>query len=172
MQTPVALKDKVGSYLPSKRGHGNLVDDLYQELATKDSALMQLEKSISNLNVNSQDSTQKLLNFDEKNNQYYDDASFQTKQITDTILRKRLELLIANSLKKYKSNIADEQLLLQKIHAKRTTLTDLHTALKISKTLPIIERYQQQHTPSKKPLNDLLKESDLAIKFADSLLKK
>jgi hypothetical protein len=82
-----------------------------------------------------------------------------------------MRLLIANSLQKYNTSIAKHTALLNAIDSSSLTVNDLYTALKITKTLPIIELYQQQHLPSTKPLEGYLQQQQIVIKQLDGKMK-
>lgn len=51
-------------------------------------------------------------------------------------------------------------------------IADLHTVLRIVRTLPLIDKYQKDNLPAAKSLDDFIKQQDAAIKLADSLAGK
>jgi hypothetical protein len=81
------------------------------------------------------------------------------------LLRDKMKSLIESSLKKYDSSILGEKNLIKSIDAKSMTLNDLHLILKITKTLPIIEKYQLESKPSLKPLQNFDKEVEKTIRI-------
>ena len=87
-------------------------------------------------------------------------------------MRDKIKALITSSLNKYNSAITKHNELLKTIQAKDLTITDLHTILKITRTLPLIEKYQTDNLPSTKSLEGFINRQNEAIKLADSLSKK
>jgi hypothetical protein len=87
-------------------------------------------------------------------------------------LRDKMKILVANSLAKYNSLISTHTDLLKSIDTKGLTLNDLHTILKITRTVPLIEKYQKDKLPSSKSLEGFSKRLDEAINYTDTLIKK
>jgi hypothetical protein len=173
-ETPKALEEKTASYeIISKRGSEDLLEDLYQELANKTPDLKALDKEIDDLNKCKYDSSHLFNAFNNKNETYYNIANGRLSEgIKDSLLRSKMRLLITSSLKKYTTSIAKHTALLNAIDSSSTTLNDLHTVLKITKTLPIIEQYQQQNLPNSKSLEGYLQQQQKVIKKVEVNLKK
>jgi hypothetical protein len=83
-----------------------------------------------------------------------------------------MKKLITLSFTKYDASISRHNNILNSIETKNLTLNDLHTVLKISRTLPIIEKYQRDNLPTTKSLEGFSKQLDEAIKYADTLTRK
>lgn len=172
-ETPNALQDKnFSSEIVSKRSYDDVVEILYKELLDKDKNLRQLEHDIDALNSSKNDTTELFNNFNIKNESYYSSVNRHIDQINDTLLKERIKVVITNSLTNYNSLIAKHKALLKAIEAKNTTISDLHTVLKITKTIPLINKYQKQSLPTTKSLEGYINEQNKAIKFADTLTKK
>ena len=172
-ELPKALEGKSSSYETiSKRGHEDLIESLYSELVSKDNDLKRLEENIDELNRSKSDSTALFDQFNGKNQSYFSSADRHIGEITDSLVRERLRNLIAIQLAKYKSSTARHNELLTLINGKQTALSDMYHVLKIVRTLPLIDKYQQDNIPAKKPLEDYIKKQDGAIQLADSLSKK
>jgi hypothetical protein len=170
--TPKALEDKSSEFRISKRGHNDLVESLYEELAGKTPELKQLEGEINILNESRADSTETFIKFDEKNQDYFHAADRHVEEIKDSVLRDKMKVLIANNLSAYNLLVSSHTGLLKSINQKYLVLGDLHTVLKIVRTLPVIEKYQNDNLPTKKPLEGLARQLDATIKHADTLSKK
>lgn len=171
--TPKALDDKNYSYEKlSKRGYDDLVEDLYTELLHKDVQLKELEDKIMELNKYKDDSTKLFDKYDSKNQSYYNSSNIHINGIKDSILKNKMKLLVSNSFTKYDSHITKHKELLRIINNKQTTISDLHTALKIIKTLPLIEKYQAENLPNTKAIEGYIKKQDQTLKLADTLIKK
>lgn len=156
----------------SKRGYDDLVENLYAELAEKDSALKQLEKEIDNLKQPSVDSTSLFNDYDSKNNNFYAAAETPAGQLKDSILKTKIQALIANSRQRFKTSDARHKALLQFIQGQSISLADLHTVLKITRTLPVIEKYQVNSLPPTSPMENLIRLQKDVIQLTDSLSKK
>jgi len=171
--TPKALdENKSVSELVSSRSYDDLVENLYDELVSKTSDLKRLENNINDLNTSERDSTEAFQKFNGKNKSYYNAADHHIEGITDSLIRDKMKSVIAGSLNKYNSLIAKHNDLLKTIQEKDITIADLHTVLKISVTLPLIEKFQSVNAPSTKSLEGFIDRQNEAIKLSDSLLKR
>ena len=172
-ETPKALEPKSSSYeIVSKRSEADLVESLYAELAGKDKDLKELEDKLETLRDSWPDSIRSFNQFKEKNDAYFKAANDHIDTIKDSVLRKQMEALILANLLKHNARIGRHEAFLNAIKQKNQSIADLHTALKIVKTLPLIERYQRESLPSTKPIEGFEKEQDKVIKLLDTLLKQ
>lgn len=171
IETPKALEDK-GSYSFSKRGEGNLVDNLYEELVSKDAALKKLEDQIDELNKSQRDSTESFNSYNQKIQSFYRIADRGAKGIKDSVLSEKIKLLVAGSLAKYNGQVSRHSELLKTIGAKESTISDLHQAVKIMTTLAVIEKYQKESLPDTKQMRGYIQEQDKTIRLEDTLLKR
>jgi hypothetical protein len=62
--------------------------------------------------------------------------------------------------------------IIKSIHTKDIRIAELHTALKIILTLPMIEKYQKEYLPSTKPIQQVDNEMIKVIKKLDSSMNK
>ena len=169
-ETPKALEDESASYeIRSKRGSDDLVENLYGDLVDKTPELKALEYKIDNLYSSKDDSTKSFNRFDLKSLSYYSSAENHVEQIKDSLLKNKMKALIANSLSEYHSAISSHTAILKSIDTKYLALGDLHTMIKIIRTLPLIEKYQQDNLPTIKSLEGLSRHLDRTIKYADSI---
>ena len=172
-ETPTALKDNNSSYeIVSGRGYDDLVEGLYKELAEKNPDLMELETQIGKLADSKGDSLNQFDKFNSQNQRYYVAADSHTGQIKDTVLQEKMKQLIQTSLTKYGTLISRHTEILKSIDKKAVSLNDLHQILKITRTLPIIEKYQIDNLPSTKPLENYFQQMNKTVQYADSLTKK
>jgi hypothetical protein len=173
--TPEALQNdgSLGGAILSKRSYDNdLVNELYTELAKKTPQLAELENRINLLEESQSDSIENFNKFNQKNTIYYGSADSKVNQIKDSVLREKIKFMIKESLSKYDKSVIKQKDLLAQIEKNNVTLNDLHLVLKITKTLPAIEKYQSTNRPSNKPINGFLIEQHTAIILADTLIKK
>ena len=171
-ETPVALQEEKSFNVISKREDADIMESLYNELADKTPDLKELESNLNSLSAGKSDSIKYFSRYNEKNESYYNSADGHLKQISDTILRKKLKSLIASSLAMYNAKISRHSELLKSIDKKGITLNDLHEILIISKTLPLIEKYQNDNLPSTKSITGFSKQLDRLIQTENSLLEK
>ncbi|HRI20684.1 MAG TPA: hypothetical protein PLA68_07005 [Panacibacter sp.] len=171
-EIPKALEDKSSFETVGKSRNEDLVESLYQELADKTPELKELENKIDSLYAGKNVSVDSFSNYDQKNQSYFGPANRQVEQIHDSLLKKEMKTLISNSSEKYNSMILKDKNLLTEIEAKEVTLNDLRTILKITRTLPVIEKYQAENLPSTTSLQGFSNKLDEVIKYADTLTKK
>ena len=155
-ETPKALEEQ--SSFSLKRGGEDLVESLYRELVKNDPNLTELESRLDQLSDHRGDSTKAFRSYDYKNNSYYSSAREHIKNIKDSVLRGKMEQLIAASDTAYRVLTANHHALLAGIDKKALTVEDLHTMLKLTRTAVIIGQYQKGHLPGTGPLQRLLKE--------------
>jgi hypothetical protein len=173
-ETPKALDEKDKSYsLVSKRGYDeDILESIYSELVDKTPELKKLEEDIDILYFSKGDSLEAFTNFDSKNDRYYNSAGIHSQGIKDSLLRQKMKNLIQASLANYNSLTAPHNNLLKSIESKEATLSDVHTALKIVRTLPVIARYQKNSLPDTKRLEGYSQKLSKTISEAETLSNK
>jgi predicted RNase H-like nuclease (RuvC/YqgF family) len=173
-EIPESLQEKSGneiSFSKSRKGE-DLVESLYAGILEKNPSLSELEKTIEDLGEQKQDSVETFEEFDQKNKSYYTSTERYTDIIKDSLLRIKIKTIIDNSLNSYDRSIAANKNLISILNAKDNNLRDLHIILKLVKTLPLIEKYQAENTPSVKPVENVINHFDKAIQRADTLVWK
>jgi hypothetical protein len=172
-QTPAALNQERSYGFISKRSSAvNLVDQLYDELVEQDSTLKRLEDYIDHLQNSQADSAKGINNFKGKMGNYYSNAALEVKSIQDSVLREKIKILLTRNIERYNSRVEKNNDLLKTINNKDVSISDLHTALKITRTLPVVEKYQKQTLPATKPLDGYIKQQDKTLGLLDTLLEK
>lgn len=171
-ETPAALQDDKSYNIISKRGREDLIENLYADAVSKDSALKQLDESINEIRDGKIDSLKKFDIYEEKNQDYFFSANYHVKEIKDSLLRKSLTALIAKNLEEYNNKVSSHRKLVKTINAKMVSLNDLELALKISRTFPLIKKYQKENLPNQKSILNLRQKIDQTIKLADTMYKK
>lgn len=173
-ETPKALSDKkiVDDVVYSKRSGSDLVEDLYAELAEKTPELKDVDNKIKVITESRSDSSESFNNYDGKSKQYYHNAERKIDNIKDSVIKQKVLQLIAKSQVNYESKTAKYKELIHLIDSGKTTLQDLYVVLKITRTLTLIQKYQQDNLPSKKPLQTYYNKLEATKELADSLAKK
>jgi len=173
--TPEALQDNKTSRVDIKsyRSAGNnLVEDLYDEAASKNITLKQLEEQIKAVDDSRTDSVAQFENYNDKSEQYYSSANDHMKLIKASLLRQKIKTIITSSLSKYQSSIAAHKNLLKQIAVKNERLEDLHVALKIITSLQMMEEFQTYNLPSTKSLASLSRKLDIVNTRLDTVTRK
>jgi len=171
-ETPAALQEDRSSGIISKGGYNDILESLYKELAYKTPELKELENKMKSLSGSKNDSTGLYDRYSRKNQSFYSSAYSHVNQINDSVLRKRLRLLISSSLKRYNSKISRHKEILKSIEKKTMTLDDLQEVLMITTTLPIIENYQNDNLPTTKSLDGYSGQLNKMLQFENILLEK
>ena len=169
---PKALENEGELKVYSSRSWDDLVESLYKELADQTPELKELEGKLEMLAKSKIDSLEVFATYNEKNQSYYSAANVHLEQIKDSVLRTKMKSLIEASLTKYNVRIEEHTELMNLIDANTINLNDLHTVLKITKTLPMIEKYQAGKLPTKNSLKGFTKQLDEAMQMVDTLVKK
>ena len=154
-----------------KKRSNDLVDALYEEIVNQSAELQDLEKQLADLKKQWPDSSDAFKKFNEKNTSYYTAAEQDLATITDSALKKRMRAIIAASRKNYNDSIAPWTKLDSLSARRAATINDLHTLLKLVKTLPLIEDFQKTNNPSAEPGSAVIRNYDELIQKLDSLSK-
>lgn len=173
-EIPKALQEQSSEYSLSKRSYDdNLVESLYKELVNNTPELKDLENQIKDLNGRKPDSLEAFEKFDNKNKSYYNSAkSHYDEAVKDSALKEKIKSLVVNSQTNYNNKTLKLTSLIAQLESKEISLNDLHILLKITRTLPLIEKYQKDNLPSGKPIESVIKDLEKIILGTDSLSKK
>ncbi len=170
-ETPEALQsDKIN--LRSYGRSGNLTDELYQELVSKNPELEKLEDDLEAFGSKLNELEENFQKYDSKSTRYYNSTNHKAAAITDSLLKIKIIALIASSNKKYTAKTEELNSLLKQISNNGATLSDHHAVLKIVTTLPIIEKYQNDYIPEKQEFKGLINQQEHLILRTDSLTPK
>lgn len=169
---PAALALENSSVSLKRTYDTDLTESLYRDLVERTPELKRLEQEIELLRKAQEDSTKVFYAYTRKNELYYITARQHMETIRDSVLKHKMRELIAISQDKYKAKLSDQEKLLKSIEQKINTLNNLNETLKISKTIPLIEKFQKDKFPSVKPITSLSGNLDRVIKMQDSIVKK
>ncbi|CAH0259313.1 MULTISPECIES: hypothetical protein [unclassified Chryseobacterium] len=138
-------ESSVSGSFKSYREIGTSVDKIYFELIKNDKNLTALNSRV----VKTFEETEKALavynNILNTSESFYQDAHYQTKAITDSLVKQQIEKEITASSDRYKLKVKNITDRISQITKNNETLTSTYTAFKIRKTLPEIEKYQKAH---------------------------
>jgi hypothetical protein len=170
---PNALQEKsVDVSALSKREKADLIEVLYNELIQKDPALKQLEKEINNIQESKADSLKPFTLYEQNNAEYYSTYENHLKDIQDSLLRLRMKKILDSSLIKYRKKFKKEKEISDSTNELYTALSDLQWILKLSKTLAVMENYQDENMPDTAALKKTMEKLKIIIKKTDSLAKQ
>lgn len=146
LQEP-SLVDEVAEY--SSRGSSrDLVEALFADVLKSDTALRHLFNDIEAQLRNHGDSTERWVDFEQKNLAYYESAKRHAEHIADTVMRAAEFDRLRESQARYVASVLSARALDSAYMAKRSTLNDLEELVKIQRTLALMERYQKEQRPS------------------------
>lgn len=171
---PKVLNDETSSMeIIHKRGRNiDLVGGLYNDQLSKIAELQEIENRIKQLKDSRVDSTESFENYNSKSQTYYSSADEYVEQISDSLLKNKMKSFINVSLKQYNSNILKHSNLMKEMDLKIITLSDLHIVLKLTSTIPVIEKYQKENKPSTKSIEGYNKEIDKAVNSLEKTINK
>jgi hypothetical protein len=153
-----------------KKRSGDMVEALYDELVSGSTELTELELQIKELKKQGVDSLKEFKTFDDKINIYYGQANRKISTISDSVLKKKLEHMIYNSRRRYSDSVAVLKELDSLIKKRTATIDDLHTVLKLVKTLPLMEDFQRGNRPPSRAAENALYNLDSLVRQIDSLI--
>jgi len=175
-ETPKALKEDAGlsevTLVSKSSGREDMIESIYRELVAKDAGLTDLETQLDGLGLKLSDSTRAWSDFDGKNHSYYHSAGGHIEAIKDSILRKKMEMLIAGSDTAYGVLTGMHKAFLAQIDKKQLSVADLHEVLKLTRTLPVIEQYQKRQLPATRPLKHTVEAYEGVEQQEEKLIKK
>lgn len=138
-------ESSVSGSLKSSYRSDDMIDQIYSELLKTDKNLQALDDRLTKIY---QESGKVLSSYEpvlRKSESFYQDARQKAVSIKDTLLKKEVEQQIKISADQYDLKIRNIKELIKKINTNSERMTDQYTALKIRKTLPEIQKYQNAH---------------------------
>lgn len=159
------------SSIYKKRG-ADLVEALYEELVNNSNDLKELEREIKEMKVTWPDSLEAFKTYHEKSSQYYELAEKKANGITDTTLKQSVLDYIKKSRQHYRDSIAPLTNFDSLIQKRAATIDNLHQALKLMATLPVIEEFQLSNRPDTFATADLTRRLDELIVKLDSMTRQ
>ncbi len=150
---------KVGSESFERYSKGSsLLDGIYFELVKDDKNLLALEQAMDDLNKNKLKSLADADNIMDKPNQYFAEIDAFIPNIKDSLLRKEIEAVYRTAKNNNTKRRADLDGMKSRIKEDQKQINDIYTAFKIKKTIPIIEKYQEQNPINIEDLNKIIDE--------------
>jgi len=158
-ETPEIFQDKeiISDISSWKRGYYNIVEELYSEIKEKNEELQSIEKNIKQIAEDNYNDTKEIYKYISNNQNYYTGTKDYIISIQDSILREKINVILAKSEKGFKNYTADLNFLKETLNRKEQELADHYSAMKIVLTLHSIETYQNNEFPDTSAVNKLIK---------------
>jgi hypothetical protein len=135
---------------------GNMVDEIFAALMDKEENLKKLEEKIQNL----QKESSKVISENEKviskSAIYYVDAKSKTESISDSLTKKGALEMIKQSSDRFDLKTQKLRELLAQAKLNGQKIDDSYTIFKIKKTIPEIEKYQNDNPIELNNLNNYI----------------
>jgi len=141
----------------SKSRQSNAVDKFYEDIVDKSAELQTIETDYKEIKTLKEKLTNEFDDYNQVSKQYYKDAVQVSNSISDTMLRRKMNGLIAKSQLNYSAKISSHESAILKYNKNELVLADYHRVLKLVKTIPAIEMYQNTNKPALAPFESLSK---------------
>ena len=170
-EMPAALQDNKIDLKSYSRVSSNLIDELYNELEEKTPELKNLAAKIDEYKRKPDELKGTFYEYDNKSQMYYQSAGYKAKNIGDSLLAQEMRKMIETSENEYKVKTQSLKVLMERIEKNKTSIIDYSNMLKLVKTLPLIEKYQQDNLPGEKNYRQLIKEQEELLREIKALTK-
>lgn len=123
----------------------SLIDAIYFELIKEDKVLQALDDEINLIQKNSLELIKKKKELLEKSTEYFGEINHKIKAVKDSVLKKEMQNFIKESSDKFTTNKENLQTVIRQIDSNNRKINDQYDFFKIKRTLPEIEKYQNQN---------------------------
>lgn len=168
-QTPEVLnnlKPELSSI--SKRFSSDIVQELFNEAASKDAKLKDLTKKIEEIENIKNDSLKPFRVYLQNNDNYWEIANNYISRLNDSTLKNELKEIIKNLESDYRKSISNHDYVMNTLDNRTKTLNDREILMKVLVTFPMITNYQKNELPDLNGLNHLVHMYDTLIKETEA----
>lgn len=145
-----AQNSNVISSVESKNGSryskgSSLIDAIYFKIIKEDKVLQALDDEINLMQKNSFElitNKKELLN---KSTEYFGEVNQKIKAVKDSVLKREMQNFIKESSDKFTKNKGDLQMVIRQLNSNDHSLNQHYDFFKIRKTLPEIEKNQNEN---------------------------
>lgn len=155
-----------------KRGGEDYLVKLYHEILRTDTTFQNLENLFQQVAGSQEDSLQTFTDYQTKNTEYYKTADRYASNIQDSILKQHIYKLITSSDTLFKQKMQMHTAFAKQIQKQNLYLHDLHQALMIYSTIPLIQQYQLQNIPQINSLKSFLTDQKELSQKLETLIEK
>ena len=136
----------VGSQKGSRYSKGSsLIDAIYFEMIKDDKVLKALDEEINLIRKNSDELISQKQELLDKPREYFGEVNQKITAVKDSVLKKEMENFIKESSDKFITSSKELHFIMRKIDSNMRTINQHYDFFKIKKTLPEIEKYQNQN---------------------------
>lgn len=169
-QNKIDIMDEVKSL--TRRGYTSkdLVEALFEEIKEKNEKIKKLTQDHYELLETIETTIDSLNTYEKHSANYYSSADYKLSDISDTVLKYRLTLLLRNSQSIQKTRTGRLDKLKEELEKNKLRVTDSHNALKLLLTLHLMEKYQKSHLPSEQTFLEAAKKQKQILKRYDSIM--
>ncbi|WP_373708884.1 hypothetical protein [Kaistella sp.] len=143
----------------------SLIDAIYFEMIKDDKVLQALDEEINLIRKNSDELISQKQELLIKPSEYYGEVNREIAMIKDSILKKEMKNFIKESSDNFTRKEKELEMVIKDLEINNGRINDYYNFFKIKKTLPEIEKYQNQN-----PLK--LEELEKMIADQNQLLEK
>jgi hypothetical protein len=151
--------------------NNDIVQQLFEEAMSKDEKLNSINSRIASITEIKKDSLESYNTYIRNNNNYWLSVRSYASQLSDTLLREELKVLIDGIEKKYQQKLTPLNTTITQIEDRQRTLRDQEILMKILVTEPMMNNYQRNEYPNIKKLEAVKKSYDTLIKDVKTYTK-
>ena len=123
----------------------SLIDAIYFEMIKDDKVLKALDEEINLIRKNSDELISQKQELLIKPSQYYGEVNREIAMIKDSILKKEMKNFIKESSDNFTRKEKELEMVIKDLEINNGRINDYYNFFKIKKTLPEIEKYQNQN---------------------------
>ena len=123
----------------------SLIDAIYFEMIKEDKVLQAFDDEINLMQKNSFELIKKKNELLEKPTEYFGEVNEKINAVKDSVLKKEMQNFITERSDKFSKNKKDLQMIIRQINSNNHRFNQHYDFFKIKKTLPEIEKYQNQN---------------------------
>ncbi|RXM39089.1 hypothetical protein BOQ62_13500 [Chryseobacterium sp. CH21] len=159
------------SSIPIKRlsKSQDIFEGIYSEKIKNDDSLKKMDEKISLMQEDAHKMQNIYSSIISNSEDYYLIAESNAKSINDSVLRKEMINLVKESSNKYNLKVQRIKELKHTINRNKQTIYSLYSAIKIRKTLPEIEKYQNAHPLKTDSLNQFINKQNKLLEELKNL---
>ena len=131
----------------SKRGHGNIVDRLFEEALQNDKKLDSLTEEINHFYGYKNSQLEEYYKYSRINESYWSSVDLYVSELNDSVLKKELKEYFQTLQKQHENSVKDLTDEHEKIEKKNNMLNDQMLLMKLLVTQPMMFNYQTQKKP-------------------------
>lgn len=151
----------VSSQKGSRYSEGSsLIDAIYFEMIKDDKELQALGEEINLIGKNSFELVKKKRELLIKPSEYYGEVNREIAMIKDSILKKEMQDFIKDSAVRFTKKKKELEMVIKDIEINNGRINDYYNYFKIKKTLPEIEKYQNQNPLKLEELKKMVKDQN------------